>query len=423
MAYLRDRLAIEVQAAAQKQAAAEQAAYEKTARAAEAASRRKQAAALQAQAAEAANAVHAAAPAVRQIDTSRAVRAASLVLNQSAKQASASAQQVEKSWNGAMNSITRSARKAGSGVQRFGARLGSIVSGALVFNLISTGLSRLVGWFGTAMSSSNSFRQALANLQGAASTAAAPLVQALGSALSYVINLLATGISYLARFISLLTGKSISSMKAGAQAMNNYGSAAAGAAAAAEKANRSLAGFDEITRLDAPQQQTSGGGGGSAGPDYDFVDNTAAGFDRLMDKARAFWAGFRKLYEPSLDAWGKAWNQVKATALAVWPEVKTAASDLMNNGCAAISVLHDPNLGPWHCQLLESGHGPHHRRSGVQRHHQFCHSLYQWVPDGNRRHQSHFAARYAADRYHLERPDVGHLRLLVPSTASRYWMA
>lgn len=331
MAYLRDRLAIEVQAAAQKQAAAEQAAYEKTARAAEAASRRKQAAALQAQAAEAANAVHAAAPAFRQVDTSRAVRAASLVLNQSAKQASASAQQVEKSWNGAMNSITRSARKAGSGVQRFGARLGSIVSGALVFNLISTGLSRLVGWFGTAMSSSNSFRQALANLQGAASTAAAPLVQALGSALSYVINLLATGISYLARFISLLTGKSISSMKAGAQAMNNYGSAAAGAAAAAEKATHSLAGFDEITRLDAPQQ-TSGGGGGSTGPDYDFVDSTAAGFERLMDKARAFWAGFRKLYGPSLDAWGKAWNQVKATSLAVWPEVKTAASDLMNNG-------------------------------------------------------------------------------------------
>ena len=219
---------------------------------------------------------------------------------------------------------------ASSAVSRFGSRLMGIVSGALVFNIISAGLSRLTGWMGSALKSTDAFRQALANLQGAASTAAAPLVQALGSALSYVINLLATGISYLARFISLLTGKSISSMKAGAQAMNGYGNAASGTAAAVDKAAHSLAGFDEITRLDAPQQ-TSGGGGGSTGPDYDFVDSTAAGFERLMDKARAFWNEFRRLYGPSLDAWGKAWDQVRDKALEVWPRIQKAATNLQQN--------------------------------------------------------------------------------------------
>lgn len=220
---------------------------------------------------------------------------------------------------------------ASSAMQKFGTRLSGIVSGALIFNVIS---SAMVGWFGSAMQSSDAFRQSLANLQGAASVAAAPLIQTLGSALSYVINLLATGISYLARFISLLTGKSIGAMKSAAKGMNSYGSAASGAAKDTEKATRSLAGFDEITRLDAPQQDSSSGGGGSAGstaPNYDFVDQTGAGFSSLMDRVQDFWAAFKEALAPSIAAWSAAWEQIKATALAVWPQIQAAASGLWTN--------------------------------------------------------------------------------------------
>ena len=224
---------------------------------------------------------------------------------------------------------------ASTAMQKFGTRLSGIVSGALLFNVISSALTKMVGWFGSAMQSSDAFRQSLANLQGAASVAAAPLIQTLGSALSYVINLLATGISYLARFISLLTGKSIGAMKSAAKGMNSYGSAASGAAQDTEKATRSLAGFDEITRLDAPQQDNaSGGGGGSAGstaPNYDFVDQTGAGFSSLMDRVQDFWAAFKEALAPSIAAWSAAWEQIKATALAVWPQIQAAASGLWTN--------------------------------------------------------------------------------------------
>ena len=224
---------------------------------------------------------------------------------------------------------------ASTAMQKFGTRLSGIVSGALLFNVISSALTKMVGWFGSAMQSSDAFRQSLANLQGAASVAAAPLIQTLGSALSYVINLLATGISYLARFISLLTGKSIGAMKSAAKGMNSYGSAASGAAKDTEKATRSLAGFDEITRLDAPQQDNaSGGGGGSAGstaPNYDFVDQTGAGFSSLMDRVQDFWAAFKEALAPSIAAWSAAWEQIKATALAVWPQIQAAASGLWTN--------------------------------------------------------------------------------------------
>lgn len=222
---------------------------------------------------------------------------------------------------------------ASTAMQKFGTRLTGIIAGALVFNVISSALTKMVGWFGSAMQSSDAFRQSLANLQGAASVAAAPLVQALGNALAYINNLLATGISYLARFISLLTGKSIGAMKSAAKGMNSYGSAASGAAKDTEKATRSLAGFDEITRLDAPQDNTSGGGGGSGDltPNYDFVDQTGAGFASLMDRVQDFWSAFKEALAPSIAAWSAAWEQIKATALAVWPQMQAAASGLWTN--------------------------------------------------------------------------------------------
>lgn len=188
---------------------------------------------------------------------------------------------------------------ASKAMQRFGSRMREIVSGALLFNIISSGLSALVRWMGSALQSTDAFGQALRNLQGAASVAAAPLIDALGNALAYVINLLATAMSYLARFISMLTGKSLSAMKTSAKAMNSYGSAAGNAAKETEKATRSLAGFDEITRLDAPQEETSGGGG-AAGPNYDFVDGTGAGSAACWIQSSDSGPSLRQPWPPAL---------------------------------------------------------------------------------------------------------------------------
>ncbi len=231
----------------------------------------------------------------------------------------------------AQNSPARQINTASKAMSRFGGRMREIVSGALLFNIISSGLSALVGWIGSALQSTSAFGQALRNLQGAASVAAAPLIDALGNALAYVINLLATAMSYLARFISMLTGKSLSAMKTSAKAMNSYGSAAGNAAKETEKATRSLAGFDEITRLDAPQNNTSGSGAGSTAPNYDFVDQTGAGFASLMDRVQDFWSAFKEALAPSIAAWSAAWEQIKATALAVWPQIQAAANGLWTN--------------------------------------------------------------------------------------------
>lgn len=254
---------------------------------------------------------------------------------QSAVQKASAAYERQKKAGSAKKtgSAAKDVTRASTAMQKFGTRLSGIVSGALLFNIISSALTKMVGWFGQAMQSSDTFRQSLANLQGAASVAAAPLVQALGNALAYINNMLATGISYLARFISLITGKSLGAMKSSAKAMNSYGSAAGSAAKQTEKATRSLAGFDEINRLDAPQEDSSGGGGGggTTAPNYDFVDQTGAGFASLMDRVKAFWDSFTTALAPSIAAWRAAWEQIKATALAVWPQIQAAASGLWTN--------------------------------------------------------------------------------------------
>lgn len=194
------------------------------------------------------------------------------------KQAAGSVAGVMKKALGAVASAAKGMaakiQDATKGMRQFGSRLMSIASGALVFNLISAGLRNMTSYMGTALGQSTALSQALANLRGAAATAAAPLVQALAPALATLANAAATVFSYVAKLISLLTGKSLSSMQSTAKSMSGVGSAAGSTAKKVDKATRSLAAFDELNRLDAPNDSSDSGGGGSGAgveePDFNF---------------------------------------------------------------------------------------------------------------------------------------------------------
>ena len=162
---------------------------------------------------------------------------------------------------------------ATKGMRTFGRRMAEIASGALFFNLISSALSNMTRYVGSALTASGALRTALGNLAGAAQTAAAPLIQVLTPALAALANAAATVFSYIARLVAFLTGTTVSAAQQAAEGVAGVGDAAAGTADKVKKATRSLAGFDEITRLDA-SQDTSGGGGGSAGtidPNFGFT--------------------------------------------------------------------------------------------------------------------------------------------------------
>ncbi len=234
----------------------------------------------------------------------------------------------------AATAVARTSKAVG----QLGRRLAGIVSGALVFNLISSALRSVVNVMGTTIAKTNGVSTALGKLKGAAATAAAGLASALSPAIIGLLNLLTSLINGFLRLLSLLTGKSISSMKQTAKGINAVGSAAGSTSKQADKAKRSLAGFDEIERLDAKT-------GSSGGVNYNF-DNIASPLSGLTDKLKNFWSTFQTLLAPSVAAWSAAWEQIRNAASAVWPEVQQAALAFWNEGLSPLLTYLSGTFAP-----------------------------------------------------------------------------
>ena len=234
----------------------------------------------------------------------------------------------------AATAVARTSKAVG----QLGRRLAGIVSGALVFNLISSALRSVVNVMGTTIAKTNGVSTALGKLKGAAATAAAGLASALSPAIIGLLNLLTSLINGFLRLLSLLTGKSISSMKQTAKGINAVGSAAGSTSKQADKAKRSLAGFDEIERLDAKT-------GSSGGVNYNF-DNIASPLGGITDKLKNFWSTFQTLLAPSVAAWSAAWEQIRNAASAVWPEVQQAALAFWNEGLSPLLTYLSGTFAP-----------------------------------------------------------------------------
>ena len=218
--------------------------------------------------------------------------------------------------------ITSSLAQSGKGLQTFLNRLGSIVAGALVFNVISAGLRNMTNYMGQALLSSASLRTALGNLSGAAQTAAAPLIQVLTPALTALASAAATVFGYIAQLVSFLTGTTVSAASDAAAGVAGVGSAAEETAQQVKDASKSLAGFDELERLSEPQQDTGSGGGGGAGasqivPNYDFQGKSPF-LDSILDAIKAGdWYQVGELVAQKLNEGMAAidWGPIDATAI------------------------------------------------------------------------------------------------------------
>lgn len=316
----RQRLAIQVQAAAQRQAAAEQRAYDKAAKAAEQAAVRQQAAARQDNTTNAppakkfsllsgfANLAKSGAGLLRPLGGKlRSLLSASL------GRVSAVGNQALGGLVSRLTQVDRRFASASTGCRSFTARLRGIVSGALIFNGISAGLRQVVSYLGSAALTSGQLKTALGNLQGAAATAAAPLVQVLTPALAALANAAAAVFACLAKIIALFTGKSVSAARTAAKSMAGVGSAASGTSKKVQDAAKSLAGFDEIERLDKPD---SSSGSGGITPNYSY-DGQSPFLDSILAAVKAGdWNQVGQLVAQKLNT---------AMAAIPWPSVQGKA--------------------------------------------------------------------------------------------------
>lgn len=161
--------------------------------------------------------------------------------------------------------------KAQKGAGRFATRMKGIVASALVFNIISAGLRQFTQWVGRAVKSNDEAAAAIARLKGALLTLAQPLIEVIIPALTTFVNVLARIVSAAASLVSALFGTTAESSADSAEGLYEEMNAMEGVGSAAKKAEKSLAGFDEINQLSGSQAGGGGSGGGAVGgisPDF-----------------------------------------------------------------------------------------------------------------------------------------------------------
>ena len=158
--------------------------------------------------------------------------------------------------------------KAGQYAARFKDQIKSLARSMLVFSIITAALAALRKQIKAAIATSAEASDAFARLKGALLTLAAPLMDVLIPALTWLMNLLAAIVSEIVTIISILSGKSKKSMEASGKNLYKEAAAIDATGKAAKEATDALAAFDEINKLSTT---TSVGGGVSAiAPDFDF---------------------------------------------------------------------------------------------------------------------------------------------------------
>ena len=156
-----------------------------------------------------------------------------------------------------------------------------------IFKSVQDGIKQLALYdseFNTVMSN---IKNSATQVGGDIAVAAGNLLSALEPAITTIINMLSTAVSYLNQFFALLNGKTTyTAAKKGAE---QYADAASGAAAAQKALNKELYGFDEINRQSG-ESGGGGGGGGSSAIEYEEVPiNFSSGVTDWVERLKTAW--------------------------------------------------------------------------------------------------------------------------------------
>lgn len=164
--------------------------------------------------------------------------------------------------------------KAQKSADRFKRRLTSIVGQVFVFTLVSKALQGITRYMGKALKSNKEFTAELAKLKGALLTAFQPIYELLLPALMAMMRIATSVVTAVARVAALLGGKSMSQYAKNAEVLYDEANAIDKTGEAAKKAQRSLAGFDEINQLSSNSSE-SDASQGTSNPDFSAFDSSA----------------------------------------------------------------------------------------------------------------------------------------------------
>ncbi len=179
------------------------------------------------------------------------------------------------------SSMSAALERAKEGASTFATRLKGVVTSALIFTVISQALAKFRDWMSKVIKTNDEASAAMARLRGSLLTLVQPLVNVLIPAFTTFANVLTLVISMVSQIVSALFGTTAEQSAEAAKGLYEETNALEGTAGAmetageaAEKAQKSLAGFDEINQLSGDSSNTSSGGetagtsSGGTAPDF-----------------------------------------------------------------------------------------------------------------------------------------------------------
>lgn len=146
-------------------------------------------------------------------------------------------------------SSAKSMKKAGDGVRSFGARLKSIVAGALFFNLISKALTALTNRLGSALLANKTFAKSFGQVKSNLLTAFQPIYEAILPWLNKLMEALAQVTAQMAQFTASVFGTTAQKAQDNAKALEEQADATNDTTKATKKAEKALASFDTVQKL------------------------------------------------------------------------------------------------------------------------------------------------------------------------------
>ena len=179
------------------------------------------------------------------------------------KAAAQKAKAAEKAAAAAAKAQKKRMKEAFKGLDRAKVRMYEIALGSIIYNTLGQAILSMTKYVGAALKSNDQFSASFARLKGALLTAFQPIYEVVLPALISLMNVLSAVITVIGRFFAALAGKNYSQMQKNAEALHDQAGGIGAVGAAAKKAKRELAGFDEINKLSFPDASGGGGGGGA----------------------------------------------------------------------------------------------------------------------------------------------------------------
>lgn len=214
----------------------------------------------------------------------RSIEKASIELNRNKERAGELAEQLAQ-CNPNAQKMADAMGRANGHLVNFTKRVKGLMKRVLVFTLITMALRSMRDWMGKVIRTNDEATAAIARLKGALLTLAQPLVNVIIPAFTMLVNVLAAVVGQAAKLVSALFGTTAEQSAEAAENLQKEVDALEDTGAAAKKAGKSLASFDEINKLSDP----SGGGGSSSStepiaPDFSWASGIS---DQLAEIANA----------------------------------------------------------------------------------------------------------------------------------------